>query len=122
MHRRLGAVEKDQLLQVEMTQLATDLTADGSGGARHHHDLAFQGAADLTQIDLDLLATQQVVDTDFRKMTEAEGGVFNLVDSRRHHQHANLQLLAIADKALALHAQIFAVEKKNGFDIVMNGQ
>ena len=57
MHRSLGGVETNQLLNREMSQLATDLATDTAGGSRDKHGLPFQQIADLIQIDMDLLTT-----------------------------------------------------------------
>ncbi len=60
MHRGLSGVEANQLLNREMSQLATDLATNTTGGSRDKHGLPFQQIADLIQINMDLLTTQQI--------------------------------------------------------------
>ena len=67
MHRGLSGVEANQLLNREMSQLATDLATDTAG--RDKHGLPFQQIADLIQINMDLLTTQQILDTDLTDRT-----------------------------------------------------
>ena len=69
MHRSLSGVEANQLLNREMSQLATDLATDTTGGSRDKHSLPFQQIADLIQINMDLLTTQQILDTDLTDRT-----------------------------------------------------
>ena len=69
MHRGLSGVEANQLLNREMSQLATDLATDTAGGSRDKHSLPFQQIADLIQINMDLLTTQQILDTDLTDRT-----------------------------------------------------
>ena len=57
MHRGLSGVEANQLLNREMSQLATDLATDTAGSSRDKHGLPFQQIADLIQVDMDLLTT-----------------------------------------------------------------
>ena len=69
MHRGLSGVEANQLLNREMSQLATDLATNTTGGSRDKHGLPFQQIADLIQINMDLLTTQQILDTDLTDRT-----------------------------------------------------
>ena len=69
MHRGLSGVEANQLLNREMSQLATDLATDTAGGSRDKHGLPFQQIADFVQINMDLLTTQQILDTDLTDRT-----------------------------------------------------
>ena len=52
-----------------MSQLAADLATDTAGGSRDKHGLPFQQIADLIQINMDLLTTQQILDTDLTDRT-----------------------------------------------------
>lgn len=52
-----------------MSQLATDLATDTAGGSRDKHGLPFQQIADFVQINMDLLTTQQILDTDLTDRT-----------------------------------------------------
>ena len=69
MHRGLSGVEANQLLNREMSQLATDLATDTAGSSRDKHGLPFQQIADFVQINMDLLTTQQILDTDLTDRT-----------------------------------------------------
>ena len=63
-HRSLGIVVENELLDAECGQLAAELAADRSGRAGHHDDLAFAFGLDVVDAQPDLLAAEKVLDLD----------------------------------------------------------
>ncbi len=81
-HRGLGVVEEDELLDVEGSQLAAELGADGSGRAGHEHDFLLHPRLDLVERDLDLRASEQVLDADLTDAVLHVAPTHHLVDGR----------------------------------------
>ena len=63
--RGFGRIDQNQLVGVEQRHLTHDFTADGAGGAGDEDALPFQVRGDLLHVDMDGVATQEVLDLDF---------------------------------------------------------
>ena len=62
--RRLGLVDEDEPLGAELHDLAAELRADRPAAAGHEHDAVADVRRDRLEVDLDLLAAEDVLDRD----------------------------------------------------------
>ena len=115
MHRGLGTVEEDQLLQSEGTELTAEFATDRTGGTRYHHHLAFEGFAYLVEVDLDLITAQQVFDLDFRQGFQSVLFLTQYIHGREN-QHLHQAVGTVRNQPVFLLLSGFLAREYQGFE------
>ena len=114
-HRGLGTVEEDQLLQSEGTELTAEFATDRTGSPRYHHHLAFEGFAYLVEVDLDLITAQQVFDPDFRQGFQAVLFLSQYIHGREN-QHLHPGMGSVNNQTVFFFLHALLAGEYQGFE------
>ena len=96
--RELGPLDEQELLRTETGDLPGELRADRAAGAGDHDALARQERPDLRLVEIDRLASQQVLDLDVAYARHVHLALEHVVEAR-DDPDAHLDLPADADQA-----------------------
>ena len=117
----LGGIEQDEFAHTDPRQLPAELAADTAGSTGDKDGLIAIFRCDLTHVDLDLLTSQKVLDTDGTDKLVEKTVDIRLADGRGNQSlHANA--LAIFEKAVLLFLYGVVTGKKYALDTVLFNQ